>query len=91
MLIGKASVKNLSGPISIAKYAGQSANMGLVPFINFMASISLGFRRIEFIANYPYLMADISYFSVLKPLKAVPSQKRYRFFSSRLVWRYCCY
>ncbi|KAF0092829.1 MAG: hypothetical protein FD128_2747, partial [Hyphomonadaceae bacterium] len=30
MLIGKASVENLSGPISIAQFAGQSASMGLV-------------------------------------------------------------
>ena len=44
MLIGKASVENLSGPISIAQYAGQSANMGLAHFIKFMAlvSVSLG-------------------------------------------------
>lgn len=44
MLVGKASVKNLSGPISIAQVAGQSATMGLVHFIKFMAlvSVSLG-------------------------------------------------
>lgn len=44
MLIGKASIENLSGPISIAQYAGQSASMGLVHFIKFMAlvSVSLG-------------------------------------------------
>ncbi|MEQ1558359.1 MAG: RIP metalloprotease RseP [Methyloglobulus sp.] len=44
MLIGKASVKNLSGPISIAQIAGQSATMGLVYFLKFMAlvSVSLG-------------------------------------------------
>ncbi|MCZ6804667.1 MAG: RIP metalloprotease RseP [Proteobacteria bacterium] len=44
MLIGEASVKNLSGPISIAKYAGQSASIGLVAFLSFMAivSVSLG-------------------------------------------------
>ena len=44
MLIGKASIENLSGPISIAKYAGQSASMGFVHFMKFLAfiSISLG-------------------------------------------------
>jgi len=44
MIIGEASVKNLSGPISIAQYAGQSAGIGLVAFLSFMAivSISLG-------------------------------------------------
>jgi regulator of sigma E protease len=44
MMVGEASVKNLSGPISIAKYAGQSAGIGLVAFLSFMAivSVSLG-------------------------------------------------
>ncbi|OQK16917.1 RIP metalloprotease RseP [Methyloprofundus sedimenti] len=44
MFIGKASVENLSGPVSIAKYAGKSAEMGLVSFLKFLAivSISLG-------------------------------------------------
>lgn len=44
MLIGKASVDNLSGPISIAESAGKSASYGLGYFIKFLAvvSISLG-------------------------------------------------
>lgn len=44
MIVGQASVKNLSGPISIAQYAGESAGLGLVMFLEFMAivSVSLG-------------------------------------------------
>ncbi len=44
MLIGRASVENLSGPISIAQYAGQSASMGFIQFIKYLAlvSVSLG-------------------------------------------------
>ncbi|MCS4505655.1 Regulator of sigma-E protease RseP [wastewater metagenome] len=44
MITGEASVKNLSGPINIAQYAGQSAQLGVVPFLRFLAivSISLG-------------------------------------------------
>ena len=44
MLIGEVSVKNLSGPVSIADYAGQSAQAGWIPFVGFLAliSISLG-------------------------------------------------
>jgi len=44
MMVGKASVDNLSGPISIAQYAGQSASLGFVQFLKFLAivSISLG-------------------------------------------------
>jgi len=44
MLIGEASVKNLSGPLTIADVAGQTASFGLVAFLKFLAivSISLG-------------------------------------------------
>ncbi|KAF0281985.1 RIP metalloprotease RseP [Spiribacter roseus] len=44
MVIGEASVKNLSGPINIAQYAGDSVSLGLIPFLKFLAivSISLG-------------------------------------------------
>lgn len=44
MVIGKVSLRNLSGPIVIAQYAGYTAEGGLVPFLAFLAivSISLG-------------------------------------------------
>ncbi|MBS0505789.1 MAG: RIP metalloprotease RseP [Proteobacteria bacterium] len=44
MLIGEASVKNLSGPLTIADYAGRSASMGLTQYLAFLAliSVSLG-------------------------------------------------
>ena len=44
MLIGEASWKNVTGPITIADYAGQSARLGWESFVGFIAliSISLG-------------------------------------------------
>lgn len=44
MITGGLSTKNLSGPISIAKYAGQSADLGLSRYLEFLAliSVSLG-------------------------------------------------
>ena len=44
MIIGDVSWKNLSGPITIADYAGQSAQLGWIPYVTFLAliSISLG-------------------------------------------------
>ena len=44
MLIGEASVKNLSGPLTIADFAGKSAAMGLTQYLLFLAliSVSLG-------------------------------------------------
>jgi regulator of sigma E protease len=44
MVIGEASLKNLSGPITIADYAGRSAEAGTGAFVAFLAliSVSLG-------------------------------------------------
>ena len=44
IVIGEMSLKNLSGPITIADYAGQSAQMGVAAYLSFLAliSISLG-------------------------------------------------
>jgi len=44
MLIGEASLKNLSGPITIADVAGQSVQQGLAFYLGFLAmvSVSLG-------------------------------------------------
>ena len=44
MITGDASLKNLSGPITLADYAGQSAQAGALTFVGYLAliSISLG-------------------------------------------------
>jgi len=44
MLIGEASLKNISGPITMADYAGQSVQAGSLVFVGYLAliSISLG-------------------------------------------------
>ena len=44
MLVGQASLKNLSGPLTIADYAGQAVRMGLTYYLGLLAvvSVSLG-------------------------------------------------
>ncbi|MDP2031562.1 MAG: RIP metalloprotease RseP [Thiobacillus sp.] len=44
MALGQVSWKNLSGPLTIADYAGQSAALGWISFVGFLAlvSVSLG-------------------------------------------------
>jgi regulator of sigma E protease len=44
MLVGEVSWKHLSGPVTIADFAGQSAQLGWVSYLTFLAliSISLG-------------------------------------------------
>ena len=48
LLVGDISAKNISGPVGIAKVAGQSADMGLIIFCQTLAllSISLGVMNI---------------------------------------------
>jgi len=42
MALGQVSLKSMSGPVKTATYAGKSAKMGLMPFIFFLAAISVG-------------------------------------------------
>ena len=44
MIVGEVSLKNVTGPITIADVAGQTARSGIAPFLEFIAfiSISLG-------------------------------------------------
>ncbi|MCS6946376.1 MAG: site-2 protease family protein, partial [Steroidobacteraceae bacterium] len=48
MLTGSVSVKNLSGPLSIAEFAGESARGGIGPFLSMLVliSLSLGFLNL---------------------------------------------
>jgi len=48
MLMGQVSLKNLSGPLTIAEFAGDSATAGLTSFAGFlvMISLSLGFLNL---------------------------------------------
>lgn len=42
ILTGSASVKNITGPITIADYAGKTAQLGWVTYLGFIAAISIG-------------------------------------------------
>jgi regulator of sigma E protease len=42
MLVGDASLRNLSGPGTIAEVASSTAHQGLVPFLTFLAMVSVG-------------------------------------------------
>jgi regulator of sigma E protease len=48
MIVGEVSLKNITGPITIAEYAGETAKMGAEPFIAFVAfiSVSLGLMNL---------------------------------------------
>ena len=41
MLTGQVSIKGISGPVTIATFAGESANLGLSTFLSFLALVSI--------------------------------------------------
>ncbi len=68
---GEVSVKNLSGPLNIAVYAGQSANAGLARFLDFLAivSISLGILNL---LPVPVLDGGHLMFYMIEAIKGSP-------------------
>ncbi len=71
MLIGKASVENLSGPISIAQFAGQSASMGFVYFLKFLGSVSVGLAVVNLLP-IPVLDGGHLLFYAIEAVKGSP-------------------
>lgn len=83
MLIGKASVKNLSGPISIAEYAGQSADMGLAPFLKFMALVSVSLGVLNLLP-IPVLDGGHLLFFALEAIKGRPVSEKIQVFFQQI-------
>lgn len=83
MLIGKASVENLSGPISIAQYAGQSASMGLVHFIKFMALVSVSLGVLNLLP-IPVLDGGHLLFFAVEGIKGQPVSDRVQLFFQQI-------
>lgn len=75
MFVGKASLENLSGPISIAQYAGQSAEMGLVHFLKFMGLISVSLGVINLLP-IPVLDGGHLFFFAIEGLKGSPVSEK---------------
>ena len=79
MFIGEASVENLSGPISIAQYAGQSANMGFAAFFKFMAFVSVSLGVLNLLP-VPVLDGGHLLFFAIEGLRGRPVSERIQLF-----------
>jgi len=71
MILGEASLKQLSGPISIANYAGKTAQMGLIPFLSFLAFISISIGLLNLLP-IPLLDGGHLFFYLIEILKGSP-------------------
>jgi regulator of sigma E protease len=83
MIVGKASLENLSGPISIAQYAGQSADMGLVHFLKFMGLISVSLGVLNLLP-IPVLDGGHLFFFALEGLKGSPVSESIQLFFQKI-------
>lgn len=72
MVVGEASVQNLSGPISIAHYAGESAKMGPARFLEFLALVSVSLAVLNLLPipllDGGHLMYYLIEFATRKPV-----------------------
>ena len=75
MVMGEVSMKNLSGPITIADYAGQSAAMGMVAYVGFLALISISLGVLNLLP-IPILDGGHLLYYVAELLKGSPVSER---------------
>ena len=75
MVLGRVSLKNLSGPLSIAEFAGDSAEAGVASFMSFLVliSLSLGFLNL---LSIPILDGGQILFQLVEWLKGSPLSDR---------------
>jgi len=76
MLVGEVSVKNLSGPISIADSAGKSASYGLTYFLKFLAVVSISLGVLNLLP-IPVLDGGHLFFFLIEAVKGSPVSERF--------------
>jgi regulator of sigma E protease len=83
MVLGQFSMKNLNGPLSIAEYAGDSAEAGVASFLSFLVliSLSLGFLNL---LPIPILDGGQIVFQLVEWLKGSPLSERAQAFGQQV-------
>lgn len=83
LVTGVISLKNLSGPVSIAQGAGQTASYGFVPYLFFLAFISISLGVINLVP-LPMLDGGHLVFLLIEKIKGSPLSLEIQAFSYRL-------
>jgi regulator of sigma E protease len=82
MITGQASWKNVTGPITIADYAGQTARLGAIVFLTFVASISISLGVMNLLP-IPVLDGGLLLYYSLEVLTGRPLPERIGEFAQR--------
>jgi regulator of sigma E protease len=83
MVTGDVSVKNISGPINIAQYAGYSAAIGLSAFLNFLAVVSLSLGILNLLP-IPILDGGQVVYQLCEAVKGSPLSQRAQLIGQQL-------
>ena len=83
MLLGEVSWRHLSGPVTIADYAGQSAQLGVMAYIGFLALISISLGVLNLLP-IPLLDGGHLMYYVVELIKGSPVSDRIVGFGQKL-------
>ena|SRR6185295_10075174 len=83
MIMGRVSVKNISGPINIAAFAGETARVGLRPFLTFLAIVSISLGVLNLLP-IPILDGGQMLFQVIELAKGSPLSERAQVFGQQV-------
>jgi regulator of sigma E protease len=75
MLLGEVSTKSISGPITIAEYAGYSAQIGFTPFLNFLAVVSISLAVLNLLP-VPVLDGGHLLYNLIELVRGKPLSER---------------
>jgi regulator of sigma E protease len=75
MIVGQVSLKNMSGPLTIATVAGESAQQGFGSFFNFLAVVSISLGIINLVP-IPLLDGGQVVYQIAEWIKGSPLSER---------------
>ncbi len=83
ILTGQVSAKNISGPISIAEFAGISASLGITAFLAFLAIISVSLGVLN-LMPVPLLDGGQVVYQLVEAVKGTPLSERAQLFGQQV-------
>lgn len=83
MVTGDVSLKNISGPITIANYAGQTAKMGLSAYLGFLALISISLGVLNLLP-IPVLDGGHLVYYLIEMVRGVPLSERIMYVGNQI-------
>jgi len=83
MLVGRASLENISGPLTIAQFAGQSASIGWERFVDFLALVSISLGVLNLLP-VPILDGGHLLYYLIELVKGRPLSEAAQYFGQRV-------